>query len=348
MFKNKQIKFFLNSPKKINMVADEASSPAVSNFDATDLYRNAVQSKINELMQTPDGEITEKRIQQFKLILDKLPEPEKVVSEIALSKNENNIIEKTTLQPRDEPTSQDKSSTLLQQIREKKLRPLQQQNKTEENNHAATNSLGNDPRKFSVNEDILSSVKLRQNGTTKYESSSNDSINNLSELEKKLARQRALLEKEIVNTESITLQENSSVNEDTNNNFSFCETKIRALSMIIEEVESQRNSIFFTLVNEEPATDSDSDNNDIQKELRELEEFKELEANIALEASLRQELAEAEKQLEEAFQSLMDCDNKNGKSIFEINAPISAYFKNSSSIDDSKPVIVGAVVKPKI
>lgn len=78
-------------------------------------------------------------------------------------------------------------------------------------------------------------------------------------------------------------------------------------------------------VNEEHATNSDSNN--IQKESQELKEFVEIKANIALEASLRQESEEAEKQLEEALQSLMrDGDSKNTK---PINAPISAHFKSN-------------------
>ena len=209
MFNNKNIKFFLrSSSKKSNTIPDETSSIAVSNVDvAEDLYRKAIESKINELQQTPDEKKIEKhiqqRIQQCKLILDQLSKPEKVVSEIALSKVENNIIEAPAVQTDIDKNSQEKSSTLLQSIREKKLKSLQLQSKTEETNPATLNSLGNDPRKFAMNKNILSSVKLKQSVTTKYVSSTND--NRISpELAAILIRQRTFLEKEVVNTDRKT------------------------------------------------------------------------------------------------------------------------------------------------
>lgn len=239
-------------------------------------------------------------------------------------------------------------NSLLQQIQKIQLKPINKNEVQKEHKHAKTVKEKNGSPVFIVNPNDLTKITLK---SANHNSVTSNPKNELTELEKILAKQRALLEEEIVNTESITREENLSVNEGANNNFSFYETKARALSMIIEEVESQRNSIFFTPVNEEPATDLDSDNDDIQKELRELEEFKEVEANIALEASLRQELEEAERQLEEVFQSLMDCDNKNAKPASNNKTPMSAYFKNSSSIDDSKPVIpviVEEILKPKI
>lgn len=187
MFKNKKIKFF--------------SSEIVNNQAIDDSYINAVVSKKKELQVELEEEIKKvqqpiqqdiqdrnehiqqlnKRIRDYNSILEQLPTPEK---------NEN---EKVLFQSDKVKNRQEQSITLEQAIREKKLKPLQPRNETGETNLAAINNVGEDPKKFAVDVNILSRVKLKKTVQTRDVISNNENSINL-ELAAKLTKQRALLQ----------------------------------------------------------------------------------------------------------------------------------------------------------
>jgi hypothetical protein len=131
---------------------------------------------------------------------------------------------------------------------------------------------------------------------------------------------------------------------DEDRDLSFYERRLKALSTILEEVEQERNSVFFILPNENRANEmSDSFAN---AESQELLEFIEAEKQIALEENLQKELTEAQQKLEELFQSLIDTNNQNVKSS-EIKECISTYFKNSRPHEHISTNI-GATLKPNL
>ncbi|MGC1853917.1 MAG: hypothetical protein WA659_00865 [Candidatus Aquirickettsiella sp.] len=181
-----------------------------------------------------------------------------------------------------EGTTQENVSILAQQLRAVKLKSVNRSEIQKEYIQAAKQENG--PSVFVMDKAALASIKL--NSVNPNNTGTPSPEDKLTELEIKLAKQRAWVE-------------------------GLNRHQARILSTIIEEeIVNQRNSIL--PVNEEP-TYLDSDN--IQKEFQELQDFEKIESMIAL----QQELEEAEKEFEEAFQNLS-----------KVTPPISAYFKNTS------------------
>lgn len=184
MFKNKDIFFF---SKKI-----------INDRNADDLYRKAIESTIKKLQDELKIEIEKRqqpiqqdiqdrderirqlneRIQRCNLILEQLPKPENkgVISQTDTVKN-----------------GQEKSITLEQAIRKKKLKPLQLRDKTGETNLAAIDNVDDDPKKFAVNKTILASVVLKKSAPTRDVNSSNENTID-PELEAKLNRRKEMSE----------------------------------------------------------------------------------------------------------------------------------------------------------
>jgi hypothetical protein len=210
MLKNKNIRFY--------------SSKIVNDQAINDLYLKAVVSKKKELQVELEEEIKKvqqpiqqdiqdrnehiqqlnKRIRDCNSILEQLPTPKKNENEkneeekfsnptgveVQLEqKNTDNIAALEQTQ-----NSQDNSSfTLEQAIREKKLKPLQPRNETGETNLAAINNVGDVQKKFAVDVNILSRVKLKKTVQTRDVISNNENRIN-PELATKLTKQRALLQ----------------------------------------------------------------------------------------------------------------------------------------------------------
>lgn len=161
-----------------------------------------------------------------------------------------------------------------------------------------------------------------------------------SELDALLAKRKAICE----GTDGVNLDPVISIEYlsdealyDEDRDLSFYERRLKALSTILEEVESQRNSVFLAPVKENLAIERyDSDAN---AESQELLEFVEAENQIALED--KKELTEAE-----LFQSLIDSNNQNVKSS-EIKGYVSTYFK-SARPPEHISTNVGATFKPNL
>lgn len=237
-----------------------------------------------------------------------------------------------------EGVGQEKASTLEQQLRSVKLKPVNKNEILKKHTKAAKQE---NSQPFIMDLEALSNFNLK---SVNPKNSVLHDKENRSELEIRLAIQKAKIEGgnttniNNVTSEGVLSERDERVNE----SISLNPYQARILSMIIEEeIESQRNSIIPKQDNESHIS-SDSETNDSDNYDPDLQEFEETEAKITLEV-LRQELEEAEKQFEEAYQGLMGCDNKNAKP-----APISAYFNNASPIDDKKPVIVETILKPNI
>ncbi|WP_342226992.1 hypothetical protein [Rickettsiella endosymbiont of Rhagonycha lignosa] len=200
MFKNKKIKFYSSKIVNDQTIEDSYLKAVVSKKNELQVELEEEIKKIQQPIQQDIQDINEhiqqlnKRIRDYNSILEQLPTPEKVVSEIGLSKEENNIIEAPAVQTDIDKNSQEKSSTLLQSIREKKLKPLQPRNETGETNLAAINNVDDDPKKFAVDVNILSRVKLKKTVQTRDVISNNENRIN-PELAEKLTKQRALLDK---------------------------------------------------------------------------------------------------------------------------------------------------------
>lgn len=200
MFKNKKIKFYSSKIVNDQTIEDSYLKAVVSKKNELQVELEEEIKKIQQPIQQDIQDINEhiqqlnKRIRDYNSILEQLPTPEKVVSEIGLSKEENNIIEAPAVQTDIDKNSQEKSSTLLQSIREKKLKPLQPRNETGETNLAAINNVDDYPKKFAVDVNILSRVKLKKTVQTRDVISNNENRIN-PELAEKLTKQRALLDK---------------------------------------------------------------------------------------------------------------------------------------------------------
>lgn len=290
----------------------------------TNKKRNSVSSKFNQIDFDNIDPVTplQQKIDFLSAKVEKSPEDEIMLKEMKALLEEIKIRIKTDEIVIEEAT-QENASSFLKQLRSVQLKPVNEQK------GLAQTVTKDGPPIFIVDPNTLASKlkSLKPNNAI----TTNHNEGELSELELKLAKQRALMEEDSVTSEAVLSQDDRIDNE----SISLNQYQVRILSMIIEEeAESQRNSIIPEQGNE-THIGSYSDDSDSG-----LEEFKKIEAAL--------ELEEAEKQFEKVFQELINYGIGNAKPISKTKTPLSDYFKSSSPADESKPSIVGETLKPKI